>query len=151
MPQFREQHQAVAECHRSADEARDEAMTQATDESGIGRRELLEFAQQLGQHNSVAINELQSQHAASAAADRKAAEAQAESVARQLAEHQVRADNKERLLQRALEGLRQHTQITTTPVPATPNAEAIRDTVRQTADQIHGRVSQDIRALAGGR
>ena len=150
MAQFREQQQAIVEGQRSADEARDEAMTQAADESGIGRRELLEFAQQLGQQNSAAISELQSQHTASAASDRRAAEAQAESFARQLAEHQVRADNRERLLQRALEELRQHPQIPAAPVPAVPNAEDIRQAVRQTADQIHGRVSQDIRALAGG-
>ena len=151
MAQFREQQPAIVEGQRSADEARDEAMAQAADENGIGRRELLEFAQQLGQHNSVAISELQAQHVASAASDRRAAEAQAESFARQLAEHQVRADNMERLLQRALEELRQHPHIPPAPVFAAPNAEAIRDAVRQTADQIHGRVSQDIRALAGGR
>ena len=150
MAQFREQQQAIVEGQRSADEARGEAMTQAAEESGIGRRELLEFAQQLGQQNSAAINELQSQHAASATSDRRAAEAQAESFARQLAEHQVRADNRERLLQRALEELRQHPQIPAALVPAVPNAEDIRQAVRQTADQIHGRVSQDIRALAGG-
>ena len=149
LAQFREQQQAIMEGQRSADEARDEAMTQAADENGIGRRELLEFAQQLGQQNSAAISQLQAQHAASTASDRRAAEAQAESFARQLAEHQVRADNRERLLQRALEELRQHPQIPAAPVPAAPNAEAIRDAVRQTADQIHGRMSQDIRALAG--
>ena len=89
MAPFREQQQAIVECQQSADEARDEAMTQATDENGIGRKELLEFAQQLGQQNSAAINELKIQHAASATADRKAAEAPTESVARQLAEHPV--------------------------------------------------------------
>ena len=53
------------------------AMAQAADENGIGRRELLEFAQQLSQHNSVAISELNTHHVASAVADRRAAEAQA--------------------------------------------------------------------------
>ena len=98
MAQFREQQQAIVEGQRSADEARDEAMTQAADENGIGRRELLEFAQQLCHQKSAAISELKSQHAASAAADRRAAQAQAESFARQLAEHQVRTDNKESVL-----------------------------------------------------
>ena len=77
MAQFREQPQAIVEGQQSADAARYAAMTQAAEESGIGKRELLEFAQQLGQQNSAAISQLQSQHAASAASDRKATEAQA--------------------------------------------------------------------------
>ena len=124
-------------------------MTQATDERGIGKRELLEFAQQLSQHNSADINELQSPHAAIAAADRTAAEAQTESFARHMAEHQVCADNNECMLQRALGELRQHHQIPTTPTPP-PATEAIRQTLRQTADQIHGRINQYMQTLAGG-
>ena len=101
MSQFREQQQAMAASQQNSDEARDEAVTQAAAESGVGKRELIEFAQQLGQQNSAAIRQLQTDHAASAAADRRAAERQAEAFARQLAEHQVRADNREQLLQRA--------------------------------------------------
>ena len=38
MAQFREQQQAIVEGQQSADEARDQAMTQAADETGIGKR-----------------------------------------------------------------------------------------------------------------
>ena len=102
MPQFREHPQAVVDRQERADAVRDEAMVQAADEGGVTKRELLEFAQQLGQQNSAAIAQLQAQQAASAGSDRRAAERQAESFARQMAEHQVRADNRERLLQRAI-------------------------------------------------
>ena len=69
MSQFREQQQAMAASQQNSDGARDEAMTQAAAESGVGKRELIEFAQQLSQQNSAAIRQLQTDHAATAAAE----------------------------------------------------------------------------------
>ena len=105
MSKFREQQQMITVHGAAADEQRDEAMGQAAAESGIGKQELLSFAQQMGQQSQQANEQLRRDMRDTADRHDRGMQEQAQEFGRQMMEQKVREDKRMEFVERHMANL----------------------------------------------
>ena len=105
MSKFREQQQMITTHGAAADEQRDEAMGQAAAESGIGKQELLSFAQQMNQQSQNVNEQLRRDMRDSADRHDRGMREQSAEFGRQAMEQRVRGDKRMEFVERHIAGL----------------------------------------------
>ena len=138
MAKFRELQQPTTEREAQKDEHRREAVVQAANDQGVGRQGLQQFVDQLRQQSARANEELRGHLDASAEHHRRGMQEQAATFARQMAEGQLRADNRMRTVQSSIDALANQPRVPEVCAPLVQGTDELRMHVDDTAARILG-------------